>query len=490
MAKVELRQILYINKTKGITWFLRRPKNQRCLLARSCAGTVWTIVFIFTCTAKCETDVSLLRSEELRAYDVSVTRFSSTYYPRTYSGLLVTDGKCHRLTFYWFDPVAECEQMDSLAFSDFLFSPDKVSYWYHKDADNRHTLPVGSSQASEGGQLPKENNPDSIFQSILNLVVYNRTTQADNADTIETARFFQKARHHKYFNHTVDPPTVESDTSSSISGPSTDNFRIPNQLPFGRKYCKQIDQNSNVVWVLSKTTISRDMVRVIVKPKPLCEILGLSDIFDANSLGLWPAVPRPYRQFWSFWHRSFELHRAPSATEAQRLYKDINSCLHGSLPDEVKLAMHKLLFKASLETGSSDAMSLSARQYFQTYKCLAQQPVDLILVELGRITADLRKKWSDEQIRNFILPMLRPMVDAKVFNRGFADKAVFDQIKIRGWTWYFYGQLVLESIQEATSLDPEFLERFNQIVTSPDSKENIMDSETKDDLYVKPGEGK
>ncbi len=179
--------------------------------------------------------------------------------------------------------------------------------------------------------------------------------------------------------------------------------------------------------------------------------------------------------------------RTSMCTERPRgkaTYKDIDSCLQGALPDEVKLALNKLLFKASLETGSSEAMSLSARQYFQTYKRLAQQPVDLILVELGRITTDLRKKWSDEQTRNFILPMLRPLVDAKVFNRGFVDKAVFDQIKVRGRTWSFYGQLVLDSIKEVTSLDPEFLERFTQIVKSPDNEENITDSEQNDGLSI------
>jgi hypothetical protein len=380
--------------------------------------------------------------------------------------------------------------MDSLAFSDFLFSPDKVSYWYHKDADDRHTLPIGSSQASHGGQLPKENNPDSIFQSILNLVVYNRTAQTGNADTMETARFFQKARQYKYFDHTVDPPAAENNADALPSGSSTDIFKIPNQLPFGRKYSKKIDKNGNFVWDLSKSIISRDLVRVIVKPKLLCEMPGLSDIFDANSLGLWSAVPEHYRQFWSFWHRSIELQRAPSVPEAKRLYTEINSCLCGSLPEEVKLALLKLLFKASLETGSSEAMSSSARRYFQAYKHLAQQPVDLILVELGRITKDLRKKWSDEQTRNFILPVLRPLVDAKVFNRSFVDKAVFDQIKIRGRTWFFFGQLVLECINESTSLDPEFLEHFAQIVEVPDNGENITDSKTNGSLSIEKTAGK
>jgi hypothetical protein len=113
--------------------------------------------------------------------------------------------------------------------------------------------------------------------------------------------------------------------------------------------------------------------------------------------------------------------------------------------------------------------------------------VDLILVELGRITKELRKKWSDEQTRDFVLPLLRPLVDAKVFNIGFVDKAVFDQIQVRGRTWSFYGQLVLESIQETTSLDPQFLAHLARIVESPDNGVNITDSEPSEDDPVKAG---
>jgi len=423
----------------------------------------------------------LPRSAANRAYDVSVTRYSRTYHPRTYRGVLATDGKRHRLAFYWFDPLAECEHTDSLAFSDFLFGPDKVSYWHHKDANRRHTLPLGSSQASQGGQLPKKNTPDSILESILCLVVQNRTAPVGDAGTMETARFFQRARRHDSFDRAVEAPAVENAGGALPPGSAADNFRIPDQLPFGRKYSRQIDKNGNVVWHVSRNSVSRDLVRVTLRPKPLRDMPGLSDVFDPNALGRWAAVPALYRQFWSFRQRSIELRRAPSVPVAKGLYADVDSCLRGSLPDEVKLALHKLRFKASLETGSWEAMSSSARQYFQTYIRLARQPVDVILVELGRITAELRKRWSDEQTRDFVLPLLRPLVDAKVFNIGFVDKEVFYQIQIRRRTWWFYGQLVLECVREATSLDPRFLAHLAEIVESPDKGTNITDSEPNED---------
>ena len=84
--------------------------------------------------------------------------------------------------------------------------------------------------------------------------------------------------------------------------------------------------------------------------------------------------------------------------------------------------------------------------------------MDRIVVELGRITKGLRKKWSDDQTRDFIYPLLRPLVDPKVFaDREFVKDAIFGQIRLRGRTWSWYGQLMLESIQERTVLDPQFL---------------------------------
>ena len=284
-----LRQLL--DNAEEIPRLLQRTSNRWCTPVRSSVETVWAIVFVFACTARCAPELSSPGSTAHRAYDVLVTRYSSTYHPRTYRGLLATDGKRHRVAFYWFDPVAECEQTDSLAFSDFLFHPEEVSYWYHKDPNQRHTLPLGPSQADHEGQLPRENTLDSILQSILSVVVHNRTALANNTGTMETARFFQGARQHDSFNHTVEPPAAENAAGTLLPRPATEDFRILNQLPFGRKYSKQIDQKGNAVWHVSKTTISRDVATVTVRPRPLRDMAGWSDTFDPNTLGRWSAVP-------------------------------------------------------------------------------------------------------------------------------------------------------------------------------------------------------
>jgi hypothetical protein len=71
-----------------------------------------------------------------------------------------------------------------------------------------------------------------------------------------------------------------------------------------------------------------------------------------------------------------------------------------------------------------------------------------------------------------------------VFNREFVDKAVFDQIQLRGRTWSFYGQLVLESIMEATSLDPQFLAYLVRKVENPNNGMGITDSVQNKDISV------
>jgi len=470
-----LRQIL--DNAQEIMWLLERPGNRRSPPVRPSVETVWAIVFLFACMGRCGPGLSSPASGAYRAYDVLVTRHSDTYHPRKYRGLLATDGKRHRIAFYWLDPAAECDQTDALAFSDFLFYPDKVWYWHHKDPNQIYTLPLEPSRADQVGRLTVDKTLESILQSVFSIVVHNRAATAGGAATMETARFFQGARQRDRLDHTVEPAADEA-ARSSLSEQAQDKYTILNRLPFGRKYSKQIDQKGNAVWHVSKGAVAMDLVRVAVKPKPLCDTPGWSDMFDPNGLGRWSGVPEAYRQYWSFKHQSIRLRRTPSPPEAQRLYADIVSCLRGSLPEDANLALHKLAFSVSLETGSCEAMSSSARQYFHAYVRLAQEPVERILVELGSIAKELRKKWSDDQTRDFIRPLLKPLVDPQVFgDPGFVKELISRRIAGQGRTWSLYTQLVLESIQQATSLDREFLARLAQIVERPPRVDNVTDSD-------------
>jgi hypothetical protein len=110
---------------------LHRVDNQWQVSRCPWVGALSAIAFLIACTPRSEGQLSRPTVMGWRAYDVFVTRHSDTYHPRTYGGLLATDGKQQRIAFYWLDPAAECEQTDALAFSDFLFQAGIVSYWHH-----------------------------------------------------------------------------------------------------------------------------------------------------------------------------------------------------------------------------------------------------------------------------------------------------------------------------------------------------------------------
>ncbi len=454
---------------------LRWGDKRRRILVIPSVGTVWAIVLIVACAVRCSPAVSL-DGVPCRSYDVLLTRYSSTYHPRMYRAVLATDGTRQRIAFYWLDPAMECEQTDSLAFSDFLFYPDKVVYWHHNDPNGTCALPLGSRQADRLVPLPTDNALQSILQSVFSMVAHNRTAPAGHDSTPEAARFFQGGRERARFDYIVTPPTAEHSPNPPVPERATDDGRVFNQLPFGRTYSKQADPDGNVVWRASKVSARQDLVRMIVRPRPLDDGPGWSHVFDPNTLGLWSAVPKRYRAYFSLKRRSVALRRKPSVLEAQRLHADIVSCLEGPLPDEVDLALHKLCFKASLETASGATMSSAARAYFDTYVRLAREPVNKIIVELGRITEGLRKKWSNDETRDFVLPLLRPLIDPKVFgDRGFVKEAIFEEIQLRNWSWY--GRLVLENIREVASLDVQFLADLAKIVESTNLTTGSMDAQ-------------
>ena len=78
--------------------------------------------------------------------------------------------------------------------------------------------------------------------------------------------------------------------------------------------------------------------------------------------------------------------------------------------------------------------------------------MEKILVELGRIAKELRREWSEDETRDFVLPLLKPLIDPKVFaDREFVRNAVVRRIRLQGRSLSWYEQLVLETIQEAQS---------------------------------------
>lgn len=425
---------------------------------------VWAIVSFCMHVMPCQADAFSEIEGKLCVHNLSVGRYSSMYHPRLYTGFLATDGNRSRVAFFWVEPTSICEQTDNLACCDFLFLPDRIVYWCHADKVHTHAL----SPASRTWQFPRDNKLNSILQCIFGVVAQRRTASKNTADDgIEMVRFFQQGRGHSQFDRTVGP--IETPDSTSAETLPQEDLRILDQLPFGRVYAKQADQaDGTIVWSLSKATAPKDLVKVVIKPAPSHDTRDWSGLFDPNTLGQWPAVPELYRQYWAFKDRSIKLQRDPNVSKARRLHTDITSALHGALPDGVDLALHKMRFLVALEAASDEAISSSTQTYFAIYANTAQEPVDRIIAELGRITKKLRKIWPEDQTRDFVLPLLKPLIKPKVFSDpGFVKDAVIAPVNLFGLSWY--AQLVMNAIEDAGCLEPRIVARLREEIRPPRS---------------------
>ena len=468
-------------KGQEATWLPRWVRHRCHRTVHPLVETAWAIVFLFAWTPGCGREQPAARSTSRCAYDALVILQSDTYRPRRYRAVLATDGRCQRIAFYWLDPAAEIEPTDALAFSDFLFLSDKVLYKYHKDPNEVHSLPLGPGPLDQVLRLPTDKGLESTLGSILTLAVHNRTAVADREETMETSQFFQGARGHDRFHHTFKPPAGNAIGKALLSAWAKGDCQILNQLPFGRTYSNERNQKGCIVWRVSKATIPMEKVRVIFTPVTLHNVSAWSEISDSNTLGRWSAVPEVYRHYWSLKDQSVRLRRSPNVQEGQRLYAQITSWLVGPIPDEVSLAMKEVRFMASLYTGSDQAMASCAREYFDAYVRLAEEPVERIVIDLGRVGRELRVRWSEDQTRDFIRPLLKGIVEPKVFSDSeFVTKEVLERIRMQGRTWAWYEQLVRETVQEATGAH---LESAGQATRAPDERNHIAtttDSEPND----------
>jgi len=441
----------------------------------------WAIVLVCTCVHGWTLELAAPDLGSHRAYDVLITRRSDTYYPRTYRAVLATDGRRCRIAFYWLDPAEEIEPTDALAFSDFLFDADRVWYWHHKDK-RTHISALEPRSSDQGVRLPTGKGFEPILGSILTLIVHNRIPVANWEETMEASRFFQGVRGHDCLKHAAKPPPEAASTDALVFAWAKGDGAILDRLPFGRAYCRETDQEGNVVWRMSKATVAMEKARVTAKPMPLRNMRGWSEIGDPNTLGRWSAVPQAYRRYWALRDRSISLRRKPNLREAQQLYADIGSALRGALPEDLKSPLEELLFRAALHTGSDEAMRSSACQYFSTYVRLGQEPVERIVIELGRIGRELRARWPEDRTRDFICPLLKSIVDPTVFaDPEFVSEDVLEWIHTQGPTWSWYEQVVRESVQEATGTTGQSPVHIGRVSAEPKSPTIFGDSEPNDD---------
>jgi hypothetical protein len=441
--------------------------------------TAWAIVFVCACASGGGQEAPSANSASHHAYDVLVTRESDTYRPRTYRASLATDGHCWRIAFYWLDPAEETEPTDALAFSDFLFDPNRVWYWHHKQKQT-HTSSLEAHSLDPTTLLTTGKDLESILGSILSVVVHNRTPADRRKETMEAAQFFQWIRAHGRLKHTAGSPPADAPVGALVVAWAKGDCTVLDRLPFGRRFSKETNEGGDLVWRMSKASVAMDKVRVTIRPMSSDKMSGWAEISDPNTLGRWSAVPEAYHRYWSLRERTVSLRRQPDVHEAQRLHTDICSAMHGPLPDDVNAPLRELLFRTSLYTESNEAIRSSAWQYFNAYVRLAQEPVERIIIELGRIAQELRARWTPDQTRDFIRPLLSGIVDPKVFSDPeFVKEDVLKWIHSHGPTWSWYEQLVRETVREVTDVHldsaasvPRVPGRQNRAATITDSEPN------------------
>lgn len=305
---------------------------------------------------------------------------------------------------------------------------------------------------------------------------------SNQVEQVEARRFFQGIREHGRLKHTAERPPVDAAADAMVSAWAKGDAAILDRLPFGRTYSKETSQQGHVVWRMAKATVPMERVRVTIRPVAPHNASARSEVGDPNTLGRWSGVPEVYRRYWSLRDRSLNLRRKANIADAEQLHADITSALRETLPDDVNAPLRELLFHVSLHTGSDEAIRSSAIQYFSAYVRLAQEPVERIVIELGRIGQDLRVAWPEDRIRDFIRPLLESLIGPQAFtDPGFVQHYILSWLQVQGPTWSWYRQLVRETVQDATGMTLEPATCVERGSARPNGSTNIGDSEPNDD---------
>lgn len=417
-------------------------------------GLAWVIVLSCMGLGAAGTEP---RDIEYRLCEVRARRYSSRHHTQTLKGFLATDGQMRqRIAFYWLDPPLIGDESDHLAYSDLIIHDGTASCWIHEPFGDVVTFRLKLPEEGQAFRLPDDNRLASLLQSVFLAVHRARSPEPQDGEPWETTKFFQACRGQETYAHTMPAPVCPSPFDKTARSQFSES-QVLDELPFGRTYRKDAEANGTYVWQVSKTSVSRDVVRLVVRPCDSHESRNASEAFDPNTLGRWSVVPDAYRTYWRYRRRYTDLRRRKEKgpDTARQLFTEIDECLNEPLPDDLALAMSKLRFDVSLETGTAETISCAARQYFAAYMDIAEESVDATIVELGRITKKLRDRRPQDKTRKLIHPLLETLIEPAAFSNESLLQEAFSDIRMQGWFWY--GQLVVDVIGARACADPNFL---------------------------------
>jgi hypothetical protein len=366
--------------------------------------------------------------------------------PGYLEGLMTSSDLGCRIAIYWVEPEALRGSKHYFCNSDFIFSEKRVWYWLQGMTEYK-SFPW--ELISNTPLIPRQASLESIVQAALATVdLVSLSSNSSSLPKLEVGRFLHQGR--GQVEYTYESAGSQPEDENNQIGFAEDS-QILNQLPFGRRYAKQMHADGSVRWEMQKAQTGQPLLQMIVKPL----VSDLDDrVFDPNTLGDWTLIDEPYRLYWECREAYARLPDANKGHIASRaLYDRMDVYLKSEqLSPRITRALNRLRFKVALATGDAGCITDSVQADI-TGLCQNRAVSDYhCLLELARCDGDIRK--VSRSLAGEVLPgLLCQMVD-----RTSPDTAKhLDRLlpSLHRNKWLSYGSHLLAEIEIRDLASPE-----------------------------------
>jgi len=368
-------------------------------------------------------------------------------------GLMASDGSCQRIAIYWIEPTVYHDSSFFLGYSDFILDEDLVHYWIHGsskpgtfDLSDRDNVPL----------LTREVSPESVARSALAIANRIRSESAQADTPLEVGKFFRQSRDQADYSYEVPSDQVGGDLLSDSNVP---DVQILNNLPYGRKYSKETQNDGTIVWQAQRVLDDSHVARVTVKPISRTEHNCDESMFDPNTLGQWTIIPESYRAYWSFDRTYSDLKdEIDDTVTSRKLHDRIESYLYkNKVPERLNIAFNQLLFKTALLSNDKQRVSRSA------YDVVAAMCRDdsvssyQSLLELARIDDQIREQYP-EQADEIVRPLIAQMVRHTGHDISLSLERLM--VVINSNKWFSYGRLLIDEARVQGLIEKDVADTF------------------------------
>ncbi|MDT8302632.1 MAG: hypothetical protein RQ760_14200 [Sedimentisphaerales bacterium] len=423
--------------------------NQRFIMMKLAKVTVLLILLI--CPGP-------MRAENVNGIGMRLFEFTSEFYMPmgrgSFNGLMASDGSGYRIAIYWMEPAVYHDNTFFLGYSDFIFGKDVVHYWINGVSQpGSFDLSVKDSDPL----LPRDVSLESVARSAL-AIAGRIMPKSHNVDTpLEVGKFFRQSRDKTEYSYEVPSKQTNNDNAS---GDHLSDEQILNDLPFGRKYSKQMQSDGALVWQAQRVLDGPHVARVTVKPVEDMKIDDADNMFDTKTLGQWTAIPKPYRAYWSFERDYSKLKDLPDSDVAGRELNDkIESYLiNNKVPNNICLFFNQLRFKTVILTADIGLVSHSAQTVVE--RLCEEDSVGNYqgLLELARIAEQIREKYPKQAEE-----VVRPLVGQMVKHLGPDVSNSIDKLMttIQRNKWFWYWKVLVEEARRQGLVEEDVAEKLS-----------------------------